>query len=354
MRRQKIGCSAIAFLLLTVTQPARSEDRVSVRTLVPTFSSDTSLGANASTILALRLWTTLRPRPHPNPRYLNFGSGQIEWSQRVIENSPDAANQIALETGSDLSLWGSVEKYGPGVVVLANLHVAQNRAATDNLQKWIVKYGDQQLELKLPNSSYQFSPLVLSNDVVAEYSRPNQIRVCQEKKSDCDGNRLGSPFRSIRIEGDFVLVRQPSGATGWVALPDLSQAQGEVIDFTAALISYLRGDFEQAEQLFSSVRDSKSDSLVHNDASFLAAISRFRRGQGIDVLRTAHEQNTYSRFGVQALVMANLSSAQTSKPGQGRTARLKEAEGLIGSYRHLFPATDPWLVGVTRSLRSAN
>jgi hypothetical protein len=55
---------------------------------------------------------------------------------------------------------------------------------------------------------------------------------------------LGDPFRVIRLEGDFVLVRQPDRSIGWVALPDLSEAQGEVVDFTAALISYLRGDFE--------------------------------------------------------------------------------------------------------------
>ncbi|QIG91132.1 MULTISPECIES: hypothetical protein [unclassified Bradyrhizobium] len=355
MRRQKIVCCAIAFFcLLAAGLPARCADRVSVRTLVPTFSSNTSLGANASTVLALRLWTTLRPRPNPNPKDLYFGSGQIEWSERVTENSPEAANQMALETGSDLALWGGVEEYGPGIVVLANLLVVRNRPATDDLQKWVVNYRDQQIELRLPNTNYQFSPLVLAKDVTAKYSRPNQITVCEQKSPDCAGRRLGSPFRSIRIDGDYALVRQPSGATGWVFLPDLSKAQGEVIDFTAALISYLRGDFEQAERLFSRVRDSQTDSLVHNDALLLAAVSRFRLGDGIDGLRSAHEQNPYSRFGVQALVMANISLAQAAQSGESRAASLKEAGSLIEAYRHLFPDTDPWLVGVIRSLRSSN
>ncbi|MBR0900280.1 hypothetical protein JQ616_35470 [Bradyrhizobium tropiciagri] len=355
MRRQKVvRCAIVVFCLLAAARPVRPADQISVRTLVPTFTSSTSLGANASTILALRLWTTLRPRPNPNPKDLYFGSGQIEWSERVIESTPDAANQMALETGSDLALWGGVEEYGSGIVVLANLRVVRDRPATDTLQKWVVKFRDQRIELRLPSNNYQFSPLVIPKDVAAKYSRPNQITVCEQKSPDCAGRRLGSPFRSIRIDGDFALVRQPSGATGWVLLPDLSQAQGEVIDFTAALISYLRGDFEQAEQLFSRVRDSRTDSLVHNDATLLAGVSRFRRGEGIDGVRSAHEQNPYSRFGVQALVMANISMAQAAQSGESRTANLKEANSLIESYRHLFSDTDPWLVGVVRSLSPPN
>jgi hypothetical protein len=339
---------------LTIVEPACPADQISVRTLVPTFAGTTSLGANASTVLALRLWTTLRPRPNPNPNGLYFGSGQIEWTRRVIENSPEAANEAALQTESDLALWGDVEEYGSGVVIVANLVIARQRNATELLQKWIVQFRGQQLELGLPNSSYQFSPLVVSNEVVAKYSRPNQIRVCQQKIPGCDGTRLGNPFRSIRIDGDFALVRQPSGATGWVYLPNLSDAQGEVVDFTAALISYLRGDFEQAEQLFVKVRDSKSDSLVHHDATLMAGLSRFRRGQGIGELRMAQKQNPYARFAVQALAMANIAEAASSETGESKTARLKEAGDLINSYRHLFSGKDPWLISVDRALRPNN
>jgi len=344
---------ATASVLLGIDQTGAAEN-FNVKTLVPTFGGATSVGANVSTILALRLWTTLRPRPNPNPNNLFFGVGQIEWSERVIEDSPDAALQVANETRSHLALWGSVEEYGRGVVVTASLAVPTGQAVLRARQTWTVTVQDIRLELGVPNSSYQFSPLVLTSDVVAKYSRPNQVRICQNKDPNCNGPALRAPFRAIKLEGDFILVRQPNGSIGWAPLPNLSEAQGEVVDFTAALISYLRGDFEQAESYFSKVRDSNAESLVRNDASLLGGISRFRRGQGIDALRTAQRQNRYSRYGVQALVMADIAAAAAVDSSESRAPHLKEAGELIASYRHLFDPGDRWLADVDRSLRILN
>ncbi len=350
MWRQKVACCAgiVVCLQVSVLQ-AWAAESFAVKTFVPTFTGATSLGANVSTILALRLWTTLRPRPDPNPDNLYFGVGEIAWSRLSLEETPDAAMRAAAETGSQLALWGTVEEYGPGVVVAANLVVP-----TGARQTWAVTPRNGRLELGLPNISYQFSPMIISDDVVAKYSRPNQIRVCKTKQLDCDGATLGNPFRAIRLEGDFILARQPSGATGWAWLPNLSQAEGEVVDFTAALISYLRGDFEQAENYFAKVRDSKAESLVRNDSALLAAVSGFRRGHGIAALRAAHAQNPYSRYAVQALVMADIASAVTPNQGADKDAALKEAARLVESYRHLFAPGDPWLVAVDRSLRGLN
>ena len=154
------------------------------------------------------------------------------------------------------------------------------------------------------------------------------------------------------MEGDFTLVRQSSGNVGWVALPNLSEAQGEVVSFTAALISYLRGDFEQAETYFSTVRDSKADRLVQNDAALLAGISSFRRKKAIEGLQAAHKQNPYSRFAVQALVMANVSLASDLDAGETRNVYSGQGRQLMSSYRHLFAPDDAWLVAADLALRS--
>jgi hypothetical protein len=315
-----------------------------VRILVPTFGGSTGLGGNVATILALRIWTTFRPRPPgANPQDLYFGRGEFAWSRRVVEDSPEEALQAAAETESDLALWGGAVEYGSGVVVTANLVVSTNPSAAATQRKWIVTLRDQKLELGLPGTSWQFSPLVISAELVAKFSRPNQIRVCKEKVVDCNGKPLGNPFREIRVDGDFVQVRQPSGDTGWVALPNLAEAQGEVVDFNAALISYLRGDFEQAETYFDRARKSKAEIVIRHDAGLLAGISRFRRGLGIDELRVAHTENPYSRYAVQAVVMADIASAAALGAGELRDSHVKEARELTVSYRHLFPADDPWL-----------
>jgi hypothetical protein len=365
MRRQKIACCmSLAGLLLVPAEAGRAAENFAVKTFVPTFGGSTSLGGNVSTILALRLWATLRPRPNPNPNNLYFGVGQIEWSRRTIEE-PQAAIQAAAETGSHILLWGDVQEYGPGVIVASNLVAPSSPPATRARQTWVVTVRDATLELGLPNVRYRFSPLIISNEVVAKYSRPNQVRVCKTKDVDCAGALLGNPFRADRIEGNFAFVRQPGGGIGWVSLPNLSAAQSEVVGFTAALISYLRGDFEQAESYFTKVRDGrptvgqdagdyKSDSLVRNDAALLAGISKFRRGQGIEALRAVHAQNPYSRYGVQALIMANLEVAATLRGGDLKASHVKEASELVESYRDLFPPDDPWLSGADRSLRSLN
>jgi hypothetical protein len=351
---QEVACRAgIAACLLFAPEAARAAESFAIRTLVPTFGGPTSLGANVSTILALRLWTTLRPRPEPNPNNLYFGTGQIEWSRVVIDESPDAAIKAALESRSHMALWGAAEEYGPGVVVTSNLVIPASQAAAGQRQTWTVMVRNVRLELGLPGGSYQFSPLVISNDVVAKYSRPNQIRVCPQKRLDCDGPTLGNPFRAIRLDGDFVQVRQPSGTIGWVALPNLSEAQGEVVDFTAALISYHRGDFEQAERYFTAARDSKSESLVRNDAALLAGISIFRRGRGAEALEAAQKQNPYSRFAVQAVVMASLSVA-VGQRGEVRQANLNKAKELIAAYRHLFEPGNAWLASAEQAVRTLN
>jgi hypothetical protein len=354
MWREKI----IALLSLVVGPlswlcEVQAAERFYVKTFVPTFRAPTSLGASVSTILALRLQTTLRPRPTPNPQNLYFGGGQIEWSRRSIEDTPEAARQVLGETGSDLALWGAVEEYGPGVIVTSNLMVAQ-RAATLERQKWEIAGKGTKVQIGLPSISYQFSPMIIGNEVVNKYSRPDQIRVCKTRLPTCDGPLLGNPFRAMLLEGEFVLVRQPSGATGWIFLPDLSEAQGEVFDFTAALISYLRGDFEQASRYFANVRDSKAESLVRNDAALLAGVSDLRRGVGIEGIEAARKRNPYSRFAVQALVMARLALAIGAENVQVRDLQMAQARQLLDSYRHLFAANDAWLVPADRLTRSMN
>jgi hypothetical protein len=351
MWRQALAGALIA-AWLPAAAAARNTEPVTVRVLVPTFGGPTGLGANAATILALRIWTTFRPRPDPNPQNLNFGRGQFMWSRRVIDDSPEEANRAAVETQSDMALWGSAAEYGSGVVVTANLVIPTTTEPQRTRQLWTVAHRSAKLALGLPNSSYQFAPLVMRSEVVASYSRPNRIRVCAEKVAECDGPPLGSLFRELRVSGDFVRVRLANNTVGWVALPNLAETQGEVIDFVAALVSYLRGDLEQAERYLDRVRQSQADAVVRLDAALLAGICRYRRGLGTDLLRAVHTENPYSRYAVQALAMADIDAALRERRGAERTARVKEANDLVASYRHLFAPGDPWLRAADSLLRS--
>ena len=130
---------------------------------------------------------------------------------------------------------------------------------------------------------------------------------------------------------------------------NLSDTQGEVVDFAAKLIFYFRGDFEKASEYMGRIRKLRTQSLVRNDAAILAGISQVRRGLRIDELQKAHEQNRYSRFAVQALVMGNI--VEADRNANTRQPRLTAANQLVSSYRHLFEPNDPWLAGADSYLR---
>ena len=216
---------------------------------------------------------------------------------------------------------------------------------------------DIRVELGLPNATYQFSPLILNSEVVAKYSRPNQIRVCQDKRAECpNGPRLANPFRAVLIEGDFAFVRHRGGTTGWVALPNLSEAQGEVVDFTAALILLSPRRFRAGGNVFCpacgyfegrkprSPRRCRSSRHIAVEAA--AGYRSVARGPG--------QQPLISRYSVQATVMADIMAAAALRSGEPRQPYVAEGRRLVGSYRDLFASDDPWLMGVDRALERLN
>ena len=71
--------------------PAQGEEPRIVRALVPAFDGPGVLGESVATVLALRLQTTLRPYPIPNPLKLDFGRGKADWSQDKLEEQIPAA-----------------------------------------------------------------------------------------------------------------------------------------------------------------------------------------------------------------------------------------------------------------------
>jgi hypothetical protein len=93
---------------------------------------------------------------------------------------------------------------------------------------------------------------------------------------------------------------------------------------------------------------------VRHDAALLAAISRFRRGNGIDALRPAQSRNPYSLYAVQALVTADIMAAVAPPRGGTREAHLAEARRLVASNRDLIPPGNPWLTSVERSFELLN
>lgn len=337
---------ALALLFQLTSSMAQNE----IRILVPTFDGPSNLAMNVSTILNLQLWTTLRRYPTPNPRKLDFGSGGIEWSTSSLgEPSHEFALAAARGTKTQMVLWGVVQQYGPGVIVQAFLTIHPNLPSRSSA-RWVVSSGDTRIELGLSSAEYEFSPLILSNDVVLKYSRPDHIRMCKTKESDCGGQTLSKTiFRGIRQEGEFAFVENEDKARGWVFLPNLSNAKGEMLDFVGGMIAYFRGDFDQAGRLFHRVANAGAGALMRFEALVLSGIAKARlNGSDFESLRRAVEVNPYSRYAAQALTMAYLSSVIRKSTAAEERSNLQSASSLVRSYRHLFQPDDSWLVGVDK------
>lgn len=332
------------FSLLT-TLVAVDLAHADVRLLVPAFDGPSSLGENVSTFLAMQIWTGLRSHPTPNPLGLDFGSGEVDWSRDALaEPTEEYALAAAHSAKRDLVLWGSAFRFGSGVVVQAYLSVADETSISNSGGKWSIKNEGLDLDLFLPDRNFSFSPMILPDTVTRKYLELEKIPLCTSKEKSCEGpplNRIS--FKALVQEGDYALIQQ-NNAKGWVYIPNLSEARGEVVNFSNALIAYVRGDFQQSERRFSQVASSAADSQIRFDALVLAGISQTRLGNdGTSVLRKALEINPYSRYVVQALIMSDLTVALRRSSHYERAEAIADAARLFRSYRHLFDANEVWI-----------
>jgi hypothetical protein len=321
-----------------------SQPRV-VRVLVPAFESSGALGNSVATVLTLRLQTTLRPYPIPNPLKLDFGRGIVNWSQnRLEEQTPAAALERGAAAESEIVVWGYAQQYGDGVVVQSYATVSPFSTSGFGSGAWIVRANGAEVRLGLPSANYQFTSLILSNEVVSHYTRPDRLQICADKGRNCYGARLTVPFRGVRVDGDWELVR----GQGWVELPELSHAQGEVIDFTAGLIAYLREDLELADRYFSNVIESDAEGLVRDDATMLRGVCRARHGGSTEGLKAAQANDKYSVYAVQALIMAYIQAAAAGPASSD--AERSEARRLMHAYDDLLRHDSSWFAGAARAL----
>jgi hypothetical protein len=343
--RQLFSLAGVLLVLMTSSAPAQRTTRI----LVPTFDGPSHLAANVSTVLALHLWITLRQHPTPNPYKLDFGNGEVAWSTSALaEPSTEFALAAARGTRSQMVLWGFVQEYGPGAIVQSFLTISEDAQSS---LRWSIARGNVRVELGLPSGHYEFSPLILPEMTLQKYSRPNQMRICASKQITCNGPYLSkTAFRASRQEGEFAFVHQDKKVEGWVFLPDLSSARGEVQDFTGGMIAFFRNDFEQARRLFERVANSKVGGSMRFNALLLGGIAEVRGGGDVAMLQRALAANPYSRHAAQALAMAHLLLVPKTSENALKRLHVQSAARLTESYQDLFHPDDTWFKGMQEIL----
>jgi hypothetical protein len=346
MTRARSGLLRCFAAVVLIGSPAHADPTGAreLRLYLPAFSGEQPLGLNVATVVNLRIWRTLRVPPNTALRNPNFGAGKVAWDVKPLgEPTITRADNAMRFGGYDMVLIGSAERYGDGVIAQTALTV---RPLDDRDAKrgaiWRVAAAARTIDLGLPREIFEFGTMVLRPEIVAEYSKPSAVTLCPTKNTACAGEPLGLSFTAGRHEGDWSFVTSQSGAKGWVLLKALGREPNETVEFAGALISYFRGDMDQAEQLFGQAANTAAaDSIVQQDATILQAVAKSRRGaaasEDIDRIRA---NDPYSRYALQVAVMDALQRA--AKGGEARD-RLKRLANSVREGRDLFTAGDPWL-----------
>jgi hypothetical protein len=234
-----------------------SEELLSVRILIPVFEGAGELGARVANVLRLQI-------SHDFQANGKFGSAVLIWNEHPLpETGYRSAVKTALDVGTftDLVLWGQAYALSDGVVTQCYLTITPLAARRPRLRPeiWTITVGDRdghilRVSRGLPESQFDFAPIVLPSDLVARYRSIPALGIFSDRNFSLRVGTIGPGFRAHTWERDAVYLTS-GGVTGWVPLPKLSDARTEVIDFTGAVIRVMRGDWTGADRLLMRVKE---------------------------------------------------------------------------------------------------
>jgi len=343
MRNISVRRGLLLGALLLMASPAAAQNH---GIIVPMFDGPQPLGSNVATNLNLQVWRTLRKAPYPNPKGLNFGNGIVRYNLEVFR--PEASvdvSRYAAWAEVQLVMWGEVRPLGDGVVVQAFVAAPSEAALSSRPEVWKIRRDANVVSLDLPRRIFDFAPVVLDRALVQAFQTPDALRMCSAKQTPCNDFAVGADWTALKQEGNWAeIVNHPAETRGFLYLPTLDRLQNDISDFAAALLSYHRGDFGQANRLFSRVvsRES-SQSSTRQDAAALAAISRARAGEDVTAAFAQLERDEPdSLYIFQAATMARLDRALRADP-VARSKQLSAISSAVRANEGLFEQGDPWV-----------
>lgn len=319
---------------------ARLESK-GVSVYVPAFvsSAGSLLGLNASTVIDLGLWRTLRRSSAPN----RFGSGTIIWSPKVADYVFPFAN---------LTLNGEAFPYGSGAIVTSRLRV--NSVNMEN-QAWKISItlpDKRQLGLELdifPERSFEFKSVPLEGSDLDQYSAPGVLDVHRGNSHGPIIGRTGGSFRALEQDISSAHVVTRSGLDGYLALPPFQSRIGAIVYFTGGVVRMLRTDWSGAIDLFAKSRgDLLLPTSLAIDADLMSAYCTEKLGtdgealvnRALTVSRSSPRSNKY-------MVMVIFSEiARRIRSGDYLAAKLllPRLKKSVDTASSLLGADDNWIM----------
>lgn len=318
--------------------------------IVPVFAGPRNLARNVSTTLYLQVWRTLRRKPWPNPRNLDFGRGitRYDWGKAFSPSTSEDIYAYTRESSVQMTLWGSAKPLGDGVVVQAFLGAPAGAFGNGRPEIWSVQTPLGQVSLDLPRRVFDFEPIILSQKLISYYSAQESLSMCDRPTLPCKQTPVGDDWVAIEHNGDWATINSTeSGRTGYLMLPNLSQMPNDASDFASAMVAYYRGDYAQAADYFNRVASRpSSQTSTRADAAVLALIAAARNTRpNLAAFNDLSEQNPDSLYIFQATIMARLAIASNAQSDMRRN-QISTIISVVDKNRHLFDKDDIWLKNI--------
>lgn len=362
-RGNPVKMRALLFSIVLLAGPVFAAVPDQITLYLPAFEGPGALGQNVATILNLRIWTTLRRKPWPaNPDNLDFGKGLIVWNRSPLstQSHHEAENEArSINLLAQMVLWGKAYPYGDGVVVQTNMSIPRYRDFRESRNEiWEIEYRDTTFKTDIPRRRFEVSSIVLTNEVVKEYSLPSALKIYADREGGDPIGEVGSSYRGIQLEPQLGLAKVIAGdITGWVRLPKLGKKPTEVSTFAAGVMKIFRSDWQGALQHMNRVIENQyTNTSLRIDAHLYAGMALERQGKsGREHFEKALELNPYARRAVEYLLMGEVAAlSRQDDPMHTSAATKKILERLKSAhkkYAQLFPKNDPFIESISRMLR---
>jgi hypothetical protein len=253
-----------------------------IATLVPAFTGE-GLGQNVGTVLNLEIWRTLRIPATLWPDQKSRIRAIVSWSTEPLpDSSYEYTEAFARRTDFQLVLWGSIVRYGDGILAQPLLTILPGKIADlDDTISWSVSNKDAgRLSVRIPRLRYELPPIILGNDLLELYPTPASVKIYRgEQNKPPSVRRLGPPIGELGRDyialvnaGDFTRVKNERGQEGWIYLPKLA-GDNEIVNFVGGLIRLLRRDYSGAVELLAKVSASDASVGLKVDSFHLQALA---------------------------------------------------------------------------------
>lgn len=345
--------SIVFFLSFAIAAEALEQQ---VRVLVPKFHGDPALGNPVMTVVFLDLWRNLLRAAPVQGKAIG---GMMMWSDKSLPDETHEAAENAINEvfpRCDMVVWGKAAYFGGGVVVQSFLSIPHERDPSGiHPEKWRVAVRVNRKELhahvNLPQQRYEFTPFILKRELVEEFVTFGGIKIFDSPAClNSDGVIGSSEVTHEERNGEVSKITLSGSAKPhWIRLPLLSDRPSYVTDFVSGIIRVFRGDYKNADSIFTALTKApQCPSNLKADAFLYKALAKDKRGlDGSGDASEALRINPYSMRSVQYYLAARCSAIGRSiNAGRNRNDISKEIGALAkfaDENHYLLPPDDETL-----------